>query len=51
MELAPLLAAKKELGEGVAVQLQVDQDLPATERLEAMSNTILACRLAKSFVL
>ena len=46
MELAPLLAAKKELGEGegLAVQLQVDQDLPANDRLEAVSNTILAWR-------
>ncbi|KAL3140466.1 hypothetical protein ABBQ38_004725 [Trebouxia sp. C0009 RCD-2024] len=46
MELAPLLAAKKELGEaeGLAVQLQVDPDLPANERLEAVSNTILAWR-------
>ena len=37
MELVPLLAAKMELGEGegLAVQLQVhmDQDLPASERL------------------
>ena len=46
MELAPLLAAKKELGEGegLADQLQVDQDLPVNERLEAVSNTILAWR-------
>ena len=46
MELAPLLAAKKELGEdeGLNVQLQVDQDLPANDRLEAVSNTILAWR-------
>ena len=46
MELAPLLAAKKELGEGegLAVQLQVDKDLPANDRLEAVSNTILAWR-------
>ena len=46
MELAPLLAAKKELGdgEGLAHQLQLDQDLPSDERLEAVSNTILAWR-------
>ena len=46
MELAPLLAAKKELGEdeGLNVQLQVDQDVPANDRLEAVSNTILAWR-------
>ena len=46
MELAPLLAAKKELGdgEGLADQLQLDQDLPSNERLEAVSNTILAWR-------
>ena len=42
-ERAPLLAAKKELGEseGLADQLQVDQDLPANE---VVSNTILAWR-------
>ena len=46
LELAPLLAAKKELGmgEGLVTQLQLDQDLPAHERLEAVSNTILAWR-------
>ncbi len=48
MELAPLLAAKKELGEGegLADQLQLDRDLPPSERLEAVSNTILAWREA-----
>ncbi|KAL3144579.1 hypothetical protein ABBQ32_004303 [Trebouxia sp. C0010 RCD-2024] len=46
MELAPLLAAKKELGEGegLAAQLQLDRDLPPNERLESVSNTILAWR-------
>ncbi|DBA88759.1 TPA: hypothetical protein ACH3X1_004177 [Trebouxia sp. C0004] len=46
IELAPLLAAKKELGEGegLAAQLQLDRDLPPNERLEAVSNTILAWR-------
>lgn len=46
MELAPLLAAKKELGEGDGLvdQLQLDQDLPLNDRLEAVSNTILAWR-------
>ena len=44
LELAPFLAAKKEMGEGegLQVQLQVDKDLPAHERLEAVSTTILA---------
>lgn len=44
MELIPLLAAKKELGEGegLADQLQLDQNLPPDDRLEAVSNTILA---------
>ena len=46
MELAPLLAAKKELGwgDGLADQLQLDQDLRPNDRLEAVSNTILAWR-------
>ena len=46
MELAPLLVAKKELGEGddLADQLQLDQDLPPNSHLEAVSNTILAWR-------
>lgn len=46
MELAPLLAAKKELGEGDGLvdQLQLDQDLPLNDCLEAVSNTILAWR-------
>ena len=49
MELAPLLAAKKELGEseGLADQLQLDQDLPPSYCLEAVSNTILAWRNVK----
>ncbi len=48
MELAPLLAAKRELGvdEGLADQLQLDRDLPPNERLEAVSKTILAWREA-----
>ena len=45
-ELEPLLAAKRELGqgEGLAQQLGVDQDLPAHERFEGTSATILAWR-------
>ncbi len=42
MELVPVSAVKKELGEGLAVRLQMDQDLPTNERLESVSNTILA---------
>ena len=36
MELAPLLAAKKELGEGegLADRLQLDQDLPPDDCLD-----------------
>ena len=46
MEPAPLLAAKKELGESddLVDQLQLGQDLPPYNRLEAVSNTILAWR-------
>ena len=44
MEIAPLLVAKRELGEGdgLADQLWLDQDLPPDKRLEAVSNIILA---------
>ena len=46
LELAPLLAEKKELGvgEGLVTQSQLDQDLPAHGRLETVSNSILAWR-------
>ncbi|DBA78063.1 TPA: hypothetical protein ACH3X2_008038 [Trebouxia sp. C0005] len=45
-ELEPLLAAKRELGqgEGLAQQLDVDKDLPAHERFEGTFATILAWR-------
>lgn len=44
MELAPLRAAKQELGqdEGLLVHLQLDKDLPFHERLDAMSASIHA---------
>ncbi len=47
-ELAPLLAAKKELGqgEGLAQQLEVDRDVPEHECFESTSATILAWREA-----
>ena len=52
MELAPLLVAKKELGEGdgLADQLQLDQDLPCNERLEAVSNTHIGMERAQPFI-
>ena len=45
-EMEPLLAAKRELGidEGLAQQLELDRDLPAHERFESVSATILAWR-------
>ena len=45
-ELEPLLAAKRELGqgEGLAQQLELVKDLPMHERFEASSATILAWR-------
>ena len=48
-ELQPLLAAKRELGEGegLAQQLDADRDLPAHERFEGTSATILAWRESK----
>ena len=46
MELVPLVAAKNKPGdgEGFPDQLQPDQDSPFDERLEAVSDTILAWR-------
>ena len=51
MEIAPLLAAKRQLGEdeSLQVQLQLDKDLPAHERIEAVSSTILAWEPNLSF--
>ena len=47
-ELVPLLAAKRELGqgEGLAQQLEVHKDLPEHERFDSTSATILAWREA-----